>query len=362
MSGNANSGANASEQIRLGRDILLRNCREKYDENLADQIKWHHGFVMPRQLSWRAEMRESAIPQALTWAVWQGQADGAQQKEYLDLVTRHRTHCNQTGRVMFCPTSYSGPIWHTCQVALFHTQRGKGTQCHIRGDAGCGKTLVARAWQQTNNHGRTIFYEPKGVGGSRALLEDLALLLGVDRGCSFAKLITRVFASFEPGMVLIVDEVALLVREGSNKQPMLDLLRRICDTTGCSLITLATDDKFEADMATSAWNDKQWWRRMTRITDLPSKSPKPEDDIRALFEFKFPQFDLSETQLNSFLLINDDDKGGFGQVAKIFDDAEIEAAMEERKVAVKDIAICTAAKLKALESVQRRSRSRGARR
>ena len=361
MSGNANSGTNASEQIRLGRDILLRNCREKYSEDLGEMVKWHHGFVIPRQLSWRAEMRESGIPQVLTWSIWQGQASKEEQAEYLGLVKDHRKRCQEARRVTFAETSYSRPIWHTCQVALFHTVRGKGTQCHIRGDAGCGKTLVARAWQQTNNHGRTIFYEPKGVGGSRALLEDLALLLGVDRGCSFAKLITRVFASFEPGMVLIVDEVALLVREGSNKQPMLDLLRRICDTTGCSMVTLATDDKFEADVATSAWNDKQWWRRMSRITDLPGKSPEAEADIRALFEFKFPQFELTETQLSSFVLINDDEKGGFGQVAKIFDDAEIEARMKEREVTVKDITICTATKLKALEAVNRRSRTGGRR-
>jgi AAA domain len=357
MSGNINSGKNNTEQIRIGRDLVMRHCRDKYSDELAELVKWHHGFVMPRQLSWLAETRESRIPQDLTWSIWQGQATEEQQKEYLALIAAYRERCRKAQRVIFCDTSYSKLIWHTCEVALYHTRRGKGTQCHIRGDAGCGKTLVARAWHQTNNHGRTIFCDPKGAGGSRALLEGLALLLGVDRNCSFSKLITRVFSSFEPGMVLVVDEVSLLVREGAAKQPMLDLLRRICDITGASLITLATDDKFEGDLATSAWNDKQWWRRMTRITDLPSQSPDPKKDITALFEFKFPQFELGETLLEVFLLINSDEKGGFGQVAKIFDDAEVEAAMEERKVALKDVALCAEKKIEALESINRRSRT-----
>jgi hypothetical protein len=360
MSGAGREIFNMTDEIRLGRDLVGRNCREKYaaDQKLCDLIKWHHGFVMPRRLSWEREQRESGIPQEISWVVWQGAANADQRAEYKNLASEYRKRCEDNHLVEFCKTSYSEPIWHTCDVALFHTRRGKGTQCHIRGDAGCGKTLVSRAWHQTNNHGRSIFFEPKGAGGVRSFLEELAFLMGVDRNCSYAKLINRVFGCFEPGMVLIVDEISLLVRESGTKQPVLDMLRRICDTTGASVVSLATDDKFESDLSASDWNDRQWWRRMSRIVDLPRNSPEPEKDIRALFEFRFPDFNLSDTLLNSFVIVNDHEKGGFGQVAKIFVDAEVEADLDHRKLQIKDLATCVAAKLVALKAVALRSSRR----
>jgi DNA transposition AAA+ family ATPase len=343
-------------ECRIGRDIVARVCRDAYaaDPELQDLVKWHHGFTVPRRLSWAAAAREAELEPGMIYNAWRGDLNG-DAPAYKAAIKRLRKEAAAAGRVSFCETSFSKVVWEAHEVAAFTSRESRaGTMVYIRGDAGTGKTLVSRAWCQTNNHGRSYFFQPKGYGGSRGLLNECAALMGLDRTANALLLCERVFESFEPGMVLVVDEVALLVRATGRKQPMLDLIRRISDITGCAVIALATDDKFESDVAGSSWNDRQWWRRQSRIIDLPKVAT--DQDVTTLYEFKFPDLDLDDVIRGGLLEVNSHDKGGFGQVAKILDDAQLLARRAGRKPSVTDLATCLKLKLKSLDAVRSRSR------
>lgn len=357
MSGANREVFNSTPEIRLGRDHVLRVCRDAgYNESLTGLVLWHHGFVIPQRVTWAAAAADARVESEILWKTWQGKASPEELAEYERTVGRFRQECDKKQRVAFCETSFSRIIWEAHEVAGFTTLTSGPTMVYIRGDAGCGKSLVSRSWCQANNHGRSIFYEPKGIGSTRQLLNDLAVLTGIDRKSNFNKLAQRIFDCFKPGMVLVVDEVALLVREKSTKQPLLDLLRRISDITGCAIIFIATDDRFESDLATSSWNDRQWWRRMSRIIDLPTAAQ--EADVEALFAHKLPDMDLSDTVRAALLEVNAHDKGGFGQVAKIIDDALVFANYHKRQVSIRDVKLCIERKLDSLDSVARRSTRR----
>ena len=345
---------NAKEQIRIGRDLVNSYCRENYDAKLTSLVRWHHGMVTPRRLSWRREQLESRIPHLLTRRVWWGDATADEQSEYLALATAYRARAEKEKRVSFSENSFTEVIWHTHDVALFHTQKRDGAICHIRGDAGCGKSTVSTAWHQTNNHGSTIYVNGVGCSGKRTFMERLAIPLGLDRQANWQKLESREIDCFEPGMVLIVDEIHSCVREGTVKQPVIDYIRGIRDLTGASIVSLATDDLFEQALQTSSWKDNQWWRRGARSIDLPKRSPNPGKEIADLFAFRFPDFDLSETLLENLILVNDHPKGGFGQISMIFINAEAEAALKEKPVSVKDINTCTDTRLDEIDAILKR--------
>ena len=193
-----------------------------------------------------------------------------------------------------------------------------------------------------------------GCTGKRTFMERLAIPLGVDRQAGYNKLESREIDCFEPGMVLIVDEIHSCVREGTVKQPVIDFIRGIRDLTGASIVSLATDDNFEQALATSAWNDNQWWRRGARSIDLPKRSPDAKKEVADLFVFRFPDFDLPDVLLDNLILVNDHAKGGFGQISMIFTNAYAEASLKERVVTIKDVMTCTDARLDELDAIQKR--------
>jgi len=356
MSGANREHFNMTDEIRLGKDYILRACRERYqdDPELCALLKWDHGFTMPRRLSWARHERETKADTEICWKVWQGNASGDDIAQYKKAMSKFRKHAEETGQRSFCETVYSDIIWETCELVGHISAQGKQACAHIRGPAGCGKSTVAEAWALTNNHGRSVFYAPKFAGGKRQVLEDLALIRGIDRASNFNKLTQRVFDSFEQGMVLIVDELAALVRAKSQRQETLDMVRRISDISRCGLIALATGDKFESDLATGDWNDIQWWRRMNRIIDLPKQAT--DGDIESLWKFKFPDLDLDVFTRECLLDINSHQKGGFGQVAILFDTAIQLAGRKGREVRAKDVENEIALKLAALDIRRERVR------
>lgn len=351
-----------SDHIRLGHDHVARLAHEQYleDHELRDLVLWHHGYCIARRITWKTAAEEVGVDVQLLWRIWQGKGENGDDREFKKLVGSFRERLGKRNKCAFCETTYSKMIIEALEVAKFETSQLEGVDprerepviIHITGPSGCGKTYIARAWCAANNHGKSVLYEPKGVGGTRQLLNDLALINGVDRRQNAIWLAQRVFDCFYPGRVLIVDEVALLTKEKSVKQPMLDMLRRLADISGCALVCLATDTKFEDDLATGRWNDTQWWRRQARTINLPERCV--DEDIESLFSFKFPSLDFNKDLALLLHDVNDHPKGGFGQVARVLKDAQMYAAREDRNTRIKDVVLCAMQKRDALRIIDAR--------
>src|SRR5271154_1437681 len=109
MSGAGRESFNATDQIRLGADYILRLCRERYaeDAELCDLLKWHHGYVIPRRLSWSTAEKEAHAKTDVMWAVWQGRASDDQIAQFKSKISAFRKRCKAEGRIEFCETIYS---------------------------------------------------------------------------------------------------------------------------------------------------------------------------------------------------------------------------------------------------------------
>lgn len=122
----------------------MRLCREHFTDkpDLADLVKWHHGFVIPQRMTWDTAQREARCPVATMWAVWQNKATPDQLAEYQAKIGAFRKRCATENRQPFCETTYSEIIWENCDLAAYATAKGRPTIVHIRGPSGCGKTHV----------------------------------------------------------------------------------------------------------------------------------------------------------------------------------------------------------------------------
>lgn len=336
MSGKGRDVFNATDQIRLGADYIIRLCRGRYasDPALCELLKWHHGFVIPRRLSWGDAERESHAAQAVMWNVWQGSASTEEVADFKKKIGAFRERCKKEGRIDICDTVYSRIIIAAFEEALYATENGMKWGVYIKGPPGCGKSIVTEALCRDNNHGRCTFYEPTGDGGMRQMKEDIGGLKGIDVNSNSIKLTNRILNCFIPGMLLAVDEIHLLAYDKTVKQPRIDFLRRIMDRCHIALFTLATGRTFETNVISGKWDDKQWWRRM-EIIDLPPEAP--DVDIDSLFAFKFPDMELPRETREYLLNINHHPKGGFGQVAFMFDKVILRAKKAAQPITITSI-------------------------
>jgi DNA transposition AAA+ family ATPase len=346
---------------RVPTDIVLRACREVYadDDELACLVKAHHGYCTARRAVANSYAAEVDLDPGLIMRVWLGKASADQVEKYRRQVSPFMAALVKANRVSYADTKVGRLIWEALDVAKRRSARGKGLLVWIQGDAGIGKTTIAKAWAQANNHGSSCVYEPRGAGGVKTMAKDLAEARGLDNGMNYDRLLRRLFASFEPGIVLIVDEAHLLVNEDTSaKQPKLDFLRRLSDVTGCAVVFLDTDQQVEVGLRTSKYNDKQLWRRMGRIVDLPAALDA--DDIRALCGYRFPRLELDDALLTVLEAVNEHPKGGFGQIGILLDDAQDYALDNGRHTPTKrDILVCAQQKLGSLDRIHATTKKRG---
>ncbi len=273
------------------------------------------------------------------WRIWNGDAVEKDQAAFIDAVESFRKKCGEKNRGSFAVTSYSEAILNVFQIALRRSLRGEPAVFFIQGDAGVGKTVVSRAWRM-DNIGNVWMFEVPGPVGFKGMIGDIAEMQGMGAGSSYNQMRRTVWGQFERGHVLIVDEAHLLVDEGRSKQPKIDYLRRLCDIRQCSVVLNVTDDRFEAALADSSYNDRQLSRRFGRTMFLDW--PPTNKDIRSLFQFKCPHIEMDDGMFSSFRAAVDHEKGGFGVVGRIIADAEDIAFKEDREVKTKDILISLA--------------------
>lgn len=339
-----------------GTDLVIRACRTYgLDSEESQLILRHHGWCLARQLRYHQVVSEADLDQGLLLKVWMGNPQPGDLESYCRKVKPLLATATRDGSPTLAETANSKLIWRTLEIARRRSERGEGGTYLIQGDAGCGKTFCSAAWCAAVNHGSTTFYEPLGAGGLKGMIYDIAELKGVDTAANYQRVYSRLVKCFVAGCVLVVDEAHLLVKHSAGRftdQGRVDFLRRLADVTRAAVVFLSTDQKFERFLASTGYLDKQLWRRAGRLVDLPPRAT--DTDIGKLFAYRCPKIECDDKLLDVLRAVQDHEKGGFGQIAKVILDAEDLALESERQVTRKDLLLCAAMKLEAMDALQKR--------
>ena len=131
-------------------------------------------------------------------------------------------------------------IFETLDYAMAGDMDG-GRIVLISGDSRRGKSHAVRQWARLNNHGRSLYIDCPESGGMRALLREVAQVVGVNQNRNTSDLRERVIKSFNRRRILIVDEILRVLPRHSDTRPVqLEFIRRLHDVTKCAIALVAT--------------------------------------------------------------------------------------------------------------------------
>lgn len=335
-------GPDRFDEMRLSVARVGRTANELYADqpDLRQLCLWLHGYCMSVRHVWKKVVDKHGIDHDLILAVWKGEADREQLKEFVRLVKPFREGCGAENRGAFARTSFIETIWHQLDIARLHSEEGDPYVLIVIGGAGCGKSTAFKHWGVENNHGASCYYRAKHAGGLKAMLADLAEINGCNTSQNHARTLAAVHDCFWPGRVMLIDEAHGLLEARNAKQRKLETLRGVADDKECALALAFTDENFERDIAESGYifNQLAWRGRFIR---LPRQGT--DNDIRLLFKFRCPDLKLSADLFEKLKAVNEHEMGGFGGVSNVVKDAVFEA--NRRRVDLTETMVLTSIKM-----------------
>lgn len=173
----------------------------------------------------------------------------------------------------FVETPTSKRIFTTCD--LVRESRSMGM---VWGPSHCGKSWALEYYQQTNNHGRTIYARLGAADGLQGMLKLMSVAAGNSDKANAADIKARLKRALAPGMLFILDEVHELAYtyQSSSFFKCIEVIREIHDKTKCGFLLCGTQLMLDDMNAARAGELQQVWRRGVHKLDL-TNSPSKAD-------------------------------------------------------------------------------------
>ena len=107
MSGANRTVINATDQARLGHDHVARIAHEHYRgrPTLGDLCLWHHGYAIPRRITWSTVAEECDVDFNTIWNVWFGKASEQELVRYEKGVAAFQAKCGKANKCSYAETS-----------------------------------------------------------------------------------------------------------------------------------------------------------------------------------------------------------------------------------------------------------------
>jgi DNA transposition AAA+ family ATPase len=196
----------------------------------------------------------------------------------------------------------------------------------IVGATGSQKTACNREYRNRNNHGTTVLVEAPEKGNLTELLRMLARAYGLASRVSITALRAQIFHRLSLGTaaeraqrcVIIDNAQELWLGERDSDQPAFTFLRRLQDTTGCTIILCITplfERKLVAGMI-EGWFEQIEGRSGGRNRWLRLPEFAPDEDVLAIAK----AFGLREakTHLKELVKISREP----GRIRRLFEDLQ----------------------------------------
>lgn len=236
-------------------------------------IRWFHSYVVSEELSFKAAAAKIGYSDTVVSFLFSGryQALEGPVKAIEQLKQLHEARTLGKVAPFIKTTLY-------CDIErYFDACREFNRMGMILGESQIGKSICARQYERTHNHGSTKYVRVPSTGGIGQFISELAQTVGVKKDLPANQLRARIFKAFDDRMLLIVDEAHLAVGSGKSFK-VFDFLRELHDFARCGIVILATN-AFRTKLTEDALSERiltQLVRRQMPCMQLPDQ-PTNED-------------------------------------------------------------------------------------
>jgi DNA transposition AAA+ family ATPase len=268
----------SSAGSRINIPLNLHNWTE-YPEEIRGLLMWFHQHCLDNHLTLEAAGKAIQYDKSTVFRVLKGTYEGSMEKiasaieSYKRIADERATI--QSNRIV--ENSITKLIGAGLDYAL-----SNNSITMVIGESRMGKTESARMWRDANNHGTSVLIAAPPIGGSKALLQRIAMAVGVNKNLNMVQMFDAITRSFNRNRILIVDEAHRLIPSDRRSTPVnVEILRDLHDTTGCALALIATQ-RFSDDLKKSSYQFEQILGRIGMPIRL--KRSIPIKDIRPIVE------------------------------------------------------------------------------
>lgn len=228
----------SSAHSRINIPLNLDNWKS-LPEEVSAELLWFHQWLLDNQIGWEEGASAINYDRSNLFRILKGTYEGSW-PNIVRAVRSFRKLQERRGSIQaneFVENSITKLIFSGLDYALANR-----SITLIVGESRSGKSVARIAWQDQNNHGRSVGIVAPPIGGTKALVRRAAGAVGVNRSQDMAAMVDAIYRAFNPNRILIVDEAhRLLPNDSRTVNPAsLEFLRDLHDQTGCALALITT--------------------------------------------------------------------------------------------------------------------------
>lgn len=255
----------SSAHSRINVPLNLGNWRDLPAETAAE-LTWFHQHALEEGLNWKQCTDALGYSQTTVFRALKGTYEGAWEN-VIEAIQSYRKIIAERIAIKhaaFRETRITKLVTGGLSYAM-----ANNSMTLIVGESRQGKTAAGKYWRDQNNHGRTAFVTAPAYGAARAMLKEIASVLGINRNTGLTNMHEAILRAFNENRMLIVDEAhRLLPRDRRSEPVLLEILRDIHDRTGCGL-GLLTTARFNEGIKNSSYMYEQVLGRIGMPVQLP---------------------------------------------------------------------------------------------
>lgn len=290
----SDQAAASSAHARINAPLNVENWKN-LEPNVQAELLWFHQHCLDEKLDWKEAAQALDYDQSTVFRVLKGTYEG-NWTNIIRAIASYRRLVAERGTIQrnqFAENAVTRLIF----AGLDYAMANNSITC-IVGESRMGKTLSALAWRDRNNHGRSVYTIAPAFGGTKALLVDIAMAVGVNKNLSATQIHGAMIRAFNKNRLLIVDEAHRLLPNDRRQNPVnLEIIRDIHDRTGAAVALLATQ-RFDTELRKSEYMFEQLLGRIGMPVRLPRKLK--DSDIEGIIRQYVPRptLKLMETALS----------------------------------------------------------------
>ncbi|MFL6416127.1 MAG: AAA family ATPase [Bryobacteraceae bacterium] len=265
----------SSAHSRINLPLNLHNWKHLPPET-QDQLLWFHQWILDNDLDWKAATAAIGYEKSSVYKILKGfdrESDSWKPNwpNITEAIKRYRRQQRKLQQdIEFAENRITRVIFDAFEYA-----RANNCITVVETESRMGKTVCGIRWQQTNNHGKTVFATAPVIGGVAAFVRRVGHRCGISTNRPVNDIASALYRAFNSTRHLIIDEAhRLLPNDVRVVNPQkVEFVRDLHDETGCA-VTLLVTGRFRDHVQRGAYQYEQLVGRSKLYQVKPTITPK----------------------------------------------------------------------------------------